>query len=84
MEKKKRHFDKLAEDTLDERRTALPNHGVQLRVIDVVTSQLTQWFTAMNNIAAKFSVISQVSCHPHQNMTSYHKSQLYRKNTAVI
>jgi len=28
--KKKRHFDKLAEDTLDERRTALPNHGVQL------------------------------------------------------
>ena len=24
--KKKRHFDELAEDTLDKRRTALPNH----------------------------------------------------------
>ena len=82
--KTKRHFDELAEDTFDERRTALPNHGVQLRVIDMVTSQLTQQFTALNNIAAKFSVISQVSSHPYQNMTSYHKSQLYRKNTAVI
>jgi len=30
-------------------------------VIDVVTSQLTQQFAALNNIAAKFSVISQVS-----------------------
>jgi len=29
--KKTRHFDELAADTLDERRTALPNHGVQLR-----------------------------------------------------
>ena len=31
VEKKKRHFDELAEHTLDERRTALPNHGIQLR-----------------------------------------------------
>ena len=81
--KKKRHFDELA-------KTRLTNAEQHFRitvfncVIDVVTSQLTQQFTAMNNIAAKFSVISQVSCHPYQNMTSYHKSQLYRKNTPVI
>ena len=53
-------------------------------VIDVVTSQLTQRFTAINNIAVKFSVISKVSFHPYQNMTLYHTSQLYRKNTAMI
>ena len=55
--KKKRHFDELAEDT------RLTNAEQRFRitvfncVIDTVTSQLTQRFTAMNNIAAKFSVI---------------------------
>ncbi len=57
VSKKKRHFDELAEDT------RLTNAEQRFRitvfncVIDTVTSQLTQRFMAMNDIASKFSII---------------------------
>ncbi len=70
--KKKRHFDELAEDT------RLTNAEQRFRimvfncVIDIVTSQLTQRFTAMNNIAARFSVIfpSILSSIPEHDIVS--------------
>ena len=55
--RKKRHFDELAEDT------RLTNADERFRVtvfnclIDTVTSQLTNRFTAMNNLIKKFSII---------------------------
>lgn len=55
--KKKRHFDELAEDT----RLTNAEQRFQITVfncvIDIVTTQLTQRFTSMNNVTAKFSVI---------------------------
>ena len=84
MAKKKRHFDEFAEDI------RLTNAEQRFRItvfncmIDTVTLQLIKRFTAMNNVAAKFSVIfpSVLSSDPYQNMTSYYRPQLYRKNTA--
>ena len=72
--KKKRHFDELAEDTLDERRTALPNHGVQLRdwrgniaansVIhgnEQYRSKVFRYFPSVLSSAPEHDIVSQVT-----------------------
>lgn len=57
VSKKKRHFDELSEDS----RLTNPEARFRINVfnclIDTVTSQLTQRFTAMNKLVAKFSII---------------------------
>ena len=44
-----------------------------------------QWVMNTEQYRSKvLRYFSQMFCHPYQNMTSYHKPQLYRKNTAVM
>jgi hypothetical protein len=75
--KKKRHFDELAEDS------RLINAEQRFRItvfnclIDTVTTQVTQRFTAMNSVITKFSVIFPTT------LSSAHEHEIVEQATAL-